>query len=159
MKTAQHILVASSLGEQPSNIAFLLKIAGFRVSIFADELEACNWLLHQGQSPSHAQMLLLHEPQAGRSLYALLFQIRQRFPHLELLLAAMETIPLSGQITELEPPVHQCRPNEIHTKTRQIFGRSDDAATDTTGAQAPTHAQPGVDRFMRVSNGIEREEQ
>ena len=123
MRELRHILVADCANESPSNIAFLLKLAGFRVSIFNDELEACNWLLQQDPKDNPADMLLLNEPHPDRSLFALLFQMRQRFANLELLLVAGHPLELTGQITDLSPPVHQCMPNEVHSVTRQVFNR------------------------------------
>lgn len=121
MDNVRHIMVVDSSSEAPSNLAFLLKLAGFRVSEFNDEMEACNWLQQQEAVQRPADMLLLVDPRAERTLFALLFQIRQLNPGLELLLAAPQPLELAGQICQLEPPVRQCAASDVHTLTRQIF--------------------------------------
>ncbi len=144
MNKVHHILIADCANEAPSNIAFLLKLAGFKVSVFNDELEACNWLLQKDAAVVPAHMLLLNEPRPERSLFSLLFQIRQRFVQLELLLVAAQPLQLTGQIANLDPPVHQCLPNEIHNMTRQIF-------------KAPLHATAQPHQPLSANTGSSRE--
>lgn len=124
MSIKENILIVDNLGAVSSNIAFLLQLSGFDVNVFADELEACNWLLQTDRDQFLPRMLLLNEPRAERSLFSLLFQMRQKFSRLELLFSASRPLQLTGQILNLDPPVHQCLPGEIHSMTRKIFHRS-----------------------------------
>lgn len=122
MTQKTHIMIVDS-DRAPSHLGFLLKLAGFEISEFGDELEACNWLLQQDIDPVPAEMLLLNNPQGGRTLYALLFQIRQLYPRLELLFVQQDPLELTGQIRFVDPPVRQCTTSEVHSLTRQILGR------------------------------------
>lgn len=121
MDRTQHIMVVDSGSDTPSNLGFLLKLAGFRISEFNDELEACNWLMQQDWQQNRADMLLLNNPQGQRTLYALLFQIRQRIPALEFLFVAPHPLELTGQIRQIDPPIRQCCATEVHSLTRQLF--------------------------------------
>lgn len=125
MDRVHHIMVVDGGSETPSNIAFLLQLSGFRVSEYHDELEACNWLQQQEGLQQAADMLLLNNPRSGRTLYALLFQIRQLFPQLEILFVAPEALELVGQICQIDPPLRQCSSAEVHGLTRRIYGVND----------------------------------
>jgi hypothetical protein len=121
MTHPHHILVTDENGEKPSNLVFLLKLAGFAVSEFGNELEACNWLLQNDQAPNSASLLLLNQAKPDRMLFALLCQMRQRFNRLEIMLVNPEALLLQGLIADIDPPVYQCTLAEAPNLARQIL--------------------------------------
>jgi DNA-binding NtrC family response regulator len=121
MTHPHHILVTDENGEKPSNLVFLLKLAGFAVSEFNNELEACNWLLQNDQAPHPASLLLLNQAKPDRMLLALLCQMRQRFKRLEIMLVTPEAQLLQGLIADIDPPVYQCTEEEAPNLARQIL--------------------------------------
>jgi CheY-like chemotaxis protein len=136
MKDKKHILVADNSGESLSNLGFLLQLSGFSITSFGDEIEAINWLLQQDSTSVIAQMLLINQPLTQRTLLSLLFQLRQKFPDLQLLLVNPVPLPLSGAITELDPPLHQCSSSEVYTRVKTIFhGNSHPAKKDNSRHQ------------------------
>lgn len=121
MNDKKHILVADNSGENLSNLGFLLQLSGFSITPFSDEIEAINWLLQQDSTSVAAHMLLINQPLGHRTLLSLLFQLRQKFPDLQLLLVNPTPLPLSGAINELDPPLHQCLSSEVYTRVKAIF--------------------------------------
>lgn len=134
MDQPQHILVADNTSNGPSNTAFLLRLSGFSIREFTDELEACNWLLQIDPTLNQRYLLLLNEPKIDRALLALLFQMRQKFTQLDILLVSTEKLQLSGQITELNPPIYQCFPDAVHNTARNIFRNDEDHSSLQTSS-------------------------
>lgn len=142
MNSKKHILVADNSGESLSNLDFLLQLSGFSITTFNDEIEAINWLLQQDSDSVAADMLLIHQPLAQRTLLALLFQLRRKFHNLELLLVNPTPLSLSGAITELDPPVHQCLAAEVYQRVKTIFHRDASPLAKTNSMHHPDLLSP-----------------
>ena len=123
MSNKKHILVADNSGDSLSNIGFLLHLSGFAITSFDDEIEAINWLLQQDSTLVAADMLLINHPQTQGILLALLLKLRQKYPRLQLMLVSPVSLPLSGAITTLDPPLHQCPSSEVYQRVKTIFQR------------------------------------
>jgi len=137
MSNKKHILVADNSGDSLSNIGFLLHLSGFAITSFDDEIEAINWLLQQDSTLVAADMLLINHPQAQGILLALLLKLRQKYPRLQLMLVSPVSLPLSGAITTLDPPLHQCPSSEIYQRVKTIFQRD----TSPVANANPMHHQ------------------